>query len=111
MTNAERLLAAIDAAPASRLAEEIDYLTEAWADDPEAEGMTRADAFWDVATAARHNGDKSLARACDDAMIVAGFLRARVSGEEVVISGRDRAPARGGVRFDADLSWQAWIAR
>lgn len=111
MTNAERLLAVIDSAPASRLSEEIGCLTEAWADDPEADGMTRADAFWDVATAARHNGDRSLSRACDDVLIAAGYLRARMSGEEVVIAGRDRAPARGGVRFDADLSWGEWIAK
>ena len=50
-------------------------------------------------------------RADVDALIAAGFLRARMSGEEIVISGRDRAPARGGVRFDADLSWQEWIDR
>lgn len=111
MTNAERLFAVIDAAPASRLAEEIGYLTETWADDPEADGMTRADAFWDIATAARHNGDKSLSRDCDDALIAAGFLRARIAGQEMVIAGRDRAPVRGGVRFDADLPWVEWIAK
>jgi len=111
MTNAERLLAAIDATPAGRLAEEIDFLLDAWADDPEAEGMNRADAFWDVATAARHNGDRGLSRACDDVLIAAGYYRPRPAGTEVATTGRDRAPARGGVRFDAEMSWGEWIEK
>lgn len=111
MTNAERLMVAIDAAPAGRLAEEIDLLLDAWADDPEAAGMTRADAFWDVSTAARRDGDRRLASVCDGVLLAAGFLRPRPAGEEIATTGRDRAVIRGGVRCDPAASWEEWIAR
>lgn len=104
MTNRQRVIAAIKAHHSEKLHEEVAYYTETYC---ETEGYDYADALHDALNFAEHSGDKALARVCVDVLILAGFYEPR--RDEVVTMGRDRAPIRNGIRYDAATSWHEWI--
>lgn len=105
MTNRQRVIDAIARRAGRRLADELEYQTEA--NGNETPGYDQADALWDAMRFAEVSGDRSLGRVVVDVLIDAGFYRPRT--DEVAICGRDRAPVRRGVRYDEVDDWQKWI--
>jgi hypothetical protein len=91
------------------LGKELGHILEVWSGDPECQRRDYADAFDHALSVARHNRDRAIVRAADDILIAVGFYRQRRAEEEVLIAGRDRAPVRGGVRYDADLTLEEWL--
>lgn len=107
MTNRQRVLSAIARRTSRRLADELEYQTEANGDDSPT--YDRADALWDALRFASVAGDKRLERLVIDVLIDAGYYRPRDG--EVEVCGRDRAPVRKGVRYDEVGDWGKWISR
>lgn len=103
-TNREKVAAAVKQNAGKRLLSEIEYYLETFSD---AELYETADAFHDAMSLAEGNGERSLVRNCVDVLIAAGFYVPRRG--EVVISGRDQSPTRGGVKYDAAAPWCVWI--
>jgi hypothetical protein len=110
MTNRDRLEAAVldEVRRQTKLGQEVEYLLDAF------ESSDPCDAFDHALSVvrhnvARHNGDRPLLRAAVDLLIAVGYYRPRPAGEEVVTLGRDRAPVRRGVRYDADLTLEEWL--
>lgn len=108
MTNRQRVISAIRHAMQRRakLREEIAYYMDTYSDT---EGYDEADALNDCLTFAEANDDRSMARACNDVLIEAGYYEARTG--EVKVMGRDRSPVRKGVRYDCVAAWCEWIER
>ena len=106
-TNRQRVLDAIASSTSKRLADELEYQSEANSD--ESPTYDAADALWDAVRFADVSGDKSLARVCAAVLIAAGYLAPRTG--EVCVLGRDRSPVRTGVRYDDVGDWDTWIKR
>lgn len=104
MTNRQRVIAAVKDKAPQRLRDEIAYYLDTYSD---AAGYDEANALRDALNFAEANYDRAMARACIDVLIAAGFYRPRRG--EVVTMGRDRAPTRGGVKYDCVSSWCEWI--
>lgn len=107
MTNRQRVLDAVSRRTSRRLADELEYQTEANGDDSPT--YDKADALWDALRFSVVAGDRPLERLVVDVLIDAGFYRPRKG--EVEICGRDRAPVRKGVRYDEADDWGKWIVR
>lgn len=104
MTNRQKTIAAIKANANQKLRDEIGYYLDTYSDT---EGYDEADALNDALNHAEANYDRAMVRACTDVLIAAGFYQPRTG--EVVVMGRDRAPTRGGVKYDCVSSWFEWI--
>lgn len=104
MTNRQRVIAAVKAKAPKRLRDEIAYYLDTYSD---AEWYDEADALNDALNNAEANYDRAMVRDCIDLLIVVGFYQPRDG--EVVVMGRDRAPTRGGVKYDCVDSWYEWI--
>lgn len=105
MTNRQRIIDAINRCKSRRLAQELEYQTEANGCD--SDRYDQADALWDASRFADITGDRALGKVCVDVLIAAGYLRPRTG--EVAMYGRDRAPVRRGVRYDEVDDWGKWI--
>lgn len=105
VTNRERLEAALrgEVGLRTRLGEEVDYFVDALS------SHDLCDAFDNALSIAEHNGDKPIVRAAVDLLIKVGYYRPRPDSVEVVMTGRDRAPVRRGVRYDAELTLEQWL--
>jgi len=103
--NRDRLEAAVldEVRRQTKLGQEIEYLLDAL------ETSDPCYAFDHALDVAEHNGERSLVRAAVDLLISVGYYLPRQAGVEVVTLGRDRAPVRRGVRYDADLTLQQWL--
>lgn len=104
MTNRQKAVAAVEAHASQKLRDEIDYYLDTYSD---AEWYDEADALHDALNHAEANYDRAMARDCIDVLIAVGFYQPRRG--EVVTMGRDRAPTRGGVKYDCVDSWYEWI--
>jgi hypothetical protein len=109
ITNRQRLADAIEAHGSKLLKEEIAYIMEAWADDPDcqSEGFDIADAFNHVQDVAEDNNDRAVVRSCNAVLIACGYLSPRKPGTQIY--GRDRAPVINGQRHDVARAWCLWI--